>query len=372
MKRMKLFAVVLAALMAAALFCGCHETKPNGPSQIDIPTSEPTEPPTVVDPNVVDGFLGDWYGVFTVTGASGMYADNAGVKNDCAMRAAINSYGSGSCYLAVNGMGPDAVSGSANVFALCTACIADNRLSVKGMVNRLSVDWSFVKDGALLKLSERYGDENDHMDIEIVLARPDALSVSGLAPAASAYIAANGYLNIVDRLGGMTAELPAIIAPEGFEAHDFFTTESSDPGLDDIGRLLSADGRIGLKLPEKYMILQNDADGIVVASPDEGVWSVSFTVSETEADSLSFLLSCAPEASEICHYTIDGFDFYGAFVESPLPDVPTAFKLCGTDGTGALVVIDILTGLTSKDTYNYMNVKNDSFKELVLNARFYL
>lgn len=370
MKRTKLIALALMVLLAAAVLCGCRNVNPNGPTQIDIPTTEPTEKPVSLDPGMIDGFLGDWYGVYTVTDAVGMYAENAGVKNDCALRVALDSFGSGSCYLAVNGMEADAVSGSANVFALCTASLADNRLSVKGMINRLSVDWSFVRDGALLKLSGRYGDDNDGMGVEIVLARPDELSDSGLAPAALAYIANNGWLGIVDRLGGSTAELPAVSPAEGFSAHDFFTNESADTGLSDFGRIKSVDGRISLSLPEKYIILQNDADGIAVAAPDEGIWSIDFTVSGTEADSLSFLLSSAPGSGELCHYTIDGFDFYGAFVESSTPGIPTAYKLCGTDGSGTLIIIDILSGLTAKDAYNYMNVRNDSFRELILGARF--
>lgn len=372
MKKFRLIAAALVVLLSAALLGGCNGDKPNGPSQIDIPTSEPTEQPVMMDPSLIDGFLGDWYGIYTVTAAEGIYAENAGVKNDCALRAAIDVYGSGSCYLAVNGMEADSVSGSTNVFALCTASVADNRLSVRGMINRLSVDWSFKKEGTLLKLSERYGDGNDYMDIEIVLARPDALSVSGLSPAAVSYIAENGYLNIIDRLGGSTGDLPALVPANGYSAHDFFTTESGDPGLDDGDRLMSTDGRIGLRMPEKYMVLKNDASGITVASPDEGIWSVAFSIGSTEADSLSFLLACAPEAKDICHYTIDGFDFYGAFVNSPLSDVPTAFKLCGTDGSGTLIVIDVLSGLTLKDTLNYMNVRNDSFTQLVLNAKFYV
>lgn len=372
MKRIKFFALITAVVLLAALFAGCRSVTPSGPSQIDIPTTEPTEKPVPLDPAVIDGYLGDWYGIYAVTEASGVYADNAGIKNDCALRAALDSFGSGSCYLAVNGLGADAVSGSANVFALCTASVTDAGLSVRGMINRFSVDWRFVKDGALLKLSERYGEGEDSMAIEITLARPDAIAGSGIAPTASAYIASEGYLGIIDRLGGSSAELPALTPAAGWSEHDFFTSDIASPGMIDTGRVKSVDGRISLSLPEKYMVLQNDAGGLCVAAPDEGVWSVDFTIAGTEADSLSFLLACAPEATELCHYTIDGFDFYGAFVESPTEGVPTAFKLCGTDGSGALVMIDILTGLTAKDAYNYMNVNNASFAELVLGARFYI
>ena len=104
-------AILLALAMAACAGCKLFH-RHDDPSQIDIPTPEPTEIPSQIDANILDGFIGDWYGVYSIPEARGIYALNAYVKNDCAMRVSLDSFGAGSCYLQVNGMGRDSVSGS--------------------------------------------------------------------------------------------------------------------------------------------------------------------------------------------------------------------------------------------------------------------
>ena len=48
----------------------------------------------------------------------------------------------------------------------------------------------------------------------------------------------------------------------------------------------------------------------------------------------------------------------------------TVFKLCGTNDTGALIIINIT--MDAYSAYSYVNVDNASFTELILGARFYV
>lgn len=365
-------AILLAAMLAALLCCGCAKPQQQGPAQITVPGGEPTDKPASADPADVDGIIGDWYGVFYVTAAAGAYQDNANVRNDCAMRAAIDGSGRGVCYLVINGLGADPVSGSANVFALCTAELDGKDLLVKGMINRSSVEWRFVNSGSVLKLSEFYGDGADSMSIEIILARPDALETSGLRYDAAEYIAANGCGGIVDKLGGSTAELPELVPAGGGSAHDFFTEGGAPMPTEpaDEGRVMGANG-VSLSIPEGYVILQKDSSAFVVASPSEHVLTAEFTMTSWNSDALSFLLVNAPEADEICHYFISGFDFYGTFINDQMTaDSSTVFKLCGSNGAGRLAVVTIVLDLDREAAYSFANLENASFEQLVLGAKF--
>ena len=369
--------LILALAFAMALTGGCrffkHEEEPK-PTEIDIPTAEPTEEPVLLEPAAIDAFIGDWYGVFRVTEAAGFYIPNANTQNDCAMRVSLDEYGMGGAYLAVNGLQRDTVSGSANVFALCTADIKDDALMIEGMINTLPVEWRFEKDGGRLKLYEVYGDDMNYMHIEIFLARPDALSELGFACDAAAYLAAKGFVGVVDKLGGSTKALPEVVPPAGFEPHTFFTAgEMETPAPVDENSVVSANGYIRVKLPEGYVVVENDVMDFIIANPDERITGVEFTVSAWNTDALSFLLGNTPNVTELYHYLIDGFDFYGTFVDATESEgAATVFKLCGTNDTGALIIINISMAMDAYSAYSYVNVDNASFTELILGAKFYL
>ena len=365
---LKLTALVTALLIALTL-CACTSPGNDGPANVDVPTPEPTSVPQPTPiPDAVDAFLGDWYGVYSVKDAGGAYAENANIHNDCAMRAALDSFGSGFCYLAVNGLVSQ--NGGGNVFEYCAAALEGSELVVRGSVGGQSVEWRFRRDGDVRRLAERFENGGDFMDIEILLARPDSLAAVGIRPDALAYISVNGFYGIVDQLGGSTGELPDIVPADDYPDHDFFTNWYDDPDYDLRSDITSVDGRIRLSLPEKYLVLQNDGAGIVLAAPDESVWRVEFTVSETELDSLSCLFSNVPGVDEFYHYTIDGFDFYGAFVSSSVPGETFVFKLFGTDDAGNLIEISISMGLIKRDALAYINSDNASFRQLVLSAKF--
>lgn len=370
-----LLIAVLALVLAAG--CGCslfkHEEAPK-PTEIDIPTAEPTEEPVLLEPAAIDSFIGDWYGVFRVTEAAGFYIPNANTQNDCAMRVSLDEYGMGSAYLAVNGLQRDAVSGSANVFALCTADIRENALEIEGMINTAHVEWRFETDNGRLKLYEVYGDNMNYMHIEIFLARPDALSELGFACDAADYLAEKGFVGVMDKLGGSTKGLPEVTPPEGYDPHIFFTaSEMETPAPEDENSVLSANGHIRVTLPEGYLVLENDVMDFVIANPDERITGVDFTVSAWNTDALSFLLGNTPNVTELYHYVIDDFDFYGTFVDATFAEgARTVFKLCGTNDTGALIIINITMAMDAYSAYSYVNVDNASFTELILGARFYV
>lgn len=376
---MKKFISALALILIAAFMvtaCGCKLFKKNDkqPEPIDVPTQAPTNEPVLLEPAVIDGFIGDWYGIYSVTEAKGMYAPNADVQNDCAMRVSVDGFGRGVCYLQVNGMLRDDVSGSTNVFALCSAEIADSELLIKGMINTAPVDWSFKLADGMLSLTEVYGDVNDHMRIEIKLVRPDMLSFSGLNADAADYILENGFAGIVERLGGRTSELPTVTVPEGYDAHLFFDEAEVIPDTTDApNTVTSIDGHIKVTLPEGYGVVENDVIDFVISCPEKRVSSVDFTVSAWNTDGLSFLLGNTPNVTELYHYTIDGFDFYGTFVEAEPAEEGahrTIFKLCGTNDTGCLIIITITLEMDAYSAYSYVNVDNDAFTELVLGAQF--
>lgn len=387
-----------AALLTAALICavslgGCGLFGGGGesPAPIDIPTSEPTGEPSVLENSVLEGFIGDWYGVYTVAEAKGVYAPNSGVRNDCAMRVSVDSYGSGSCYLQVNGMKRDAVSGSSNLFALCTARISEGVLLIEGMINTFPVEWEFRKaDDTGLTLTEVYGDVNDHMRIEIDLVRPDSFAGSSVSPEGLDYLIKNGFGRAVDLLGGSTADLPEIRVPEGCDPHIVFDGRGTTPFVTPVpteapGSVLSADGRIRVTLPNGYIVVNNTVMNFSVACPDRGILITEFTVSYWETDALSFLMGNTPNVTELYHYSISGYDFYGTFVTpnagetdpdsseepEPTPNGNTVFKLCGTDGSGTLIIITMTMSLDAYNAYRYVNVDNDDFTKLILGAEFY-
>ncbi|MBO4385263.1 MAG: hypothetical protein J5854_07595 [Clostridia bacterium] len=374
MKKLFKILCVLAVAMMLVPFAGCLKD-PNGPTVVDIKTPVPTEAPVPADAETVDAFFGDWYGVYTVKSATGIYAANSGVKNDCAMRAAIYETGTGSCYLAVNGLEPDAVSGSKNVFALCTAIIANGELVIKGMINRFPAEWRFRREGALLKLSESFGDEANGMQIEIVLARPDALADSGIAADAAEYLAEYGFSGVIDAIGGRTSELPTLMPNDGYDAHDFFTAEPTGSVADPLptgGKIVTgANGHITLDVPENYVVMQNDVLGFVLSAPQDRVSSVEFTFASTTEDALSYLITAAPGAKEFTHYTIDGFDFYGAFIDGPQGfERSTVYKLCGVSARGDLVVITMTMTRDLEAAKTYASALNDTFRQLILGAKF--
>ncbi|MBR3383071.1 MAG: hypothetical protein IKG85_08585 [Clostridia bacterium] len=367
-------AVLFAAFSGACSLFGGHEGN-NQP--ISIPTAEPTAEPTELDPTVIDAFIGDWYGVYSVTEARGVYAPNAHVSNDCAMRVSIDSFGAGSCFLQVNGMGRDAVSGSSNVFALCTANVVGSSLELNGMINRTPIEWSFDLENSKLSLTEVYGDVDNYMRVEISLVRPDAFAFSDVVPEALDFLLENGFVGVVDRLGGSSAELPAINAPAGVDPHVFFTSDgavpSESPAADD--SVMSADGHIRVTLPEGYTVTENTVMDFAVACPEQGVRSIDFTVSAWNTSSLSFLLGNTPNVSELYHYEISGFDFYGTFIasdsETDQSGSASVFKLCGTNDSGMLIIITLTLDMDPYSAYRYINVENDAFTELILRAEFF-
>ena len=85
--------LLIAIIMAAAVFCACRDTKPADPTEIDIPTTEPTAEPQLLDGALIDAYNGDWYGVYTVGEAAGLFVPNANVSNDCALRVSVDGYG---------------------------------------------------------------------------------------------------------------------------------------------------------------------------------------------------------------------------------------------------------------------------------------
>ncbi len=385
MKSIRLIPIA-ALILAVSFLCGCSILKPNSGSNdpISIPTAEPTGVPSELDNDTLSAFIGDWYGVYTVSEARGVYAPNAYVSNDCALRVAVDTFGHGSCYLQVNGMGRDSVSGSSNLFALCTADIHGSTIDLSGMINRLPIEWGLTLNSGLLRMTEVYGDVDNYMRIELALCRPGEFATSGLPIEAKDYLFEHGFVGIVDRMGGVSAELPAVTAPEGCDTHIFFTSDEVTPTeapVDD-GSIVSADGHIRVTLPEGYSVTENNVMDFALTAPSAGVRSVDFTVSAWNTDSLNFLLGNTPNVSELYHYTIDGFDFYGTFIEGepsedgPIPTGgsrrPTSiFKLCGTDGSGMLIIINITLDMDAYSAYSWVNVENAEFSRLILGAKFF-
>lgn len=377
MKKLGLILSIAALVLCLAAAPACHNNDPVEPTPIDIPTSEPTQIPQPISPELIDAYLGDWYGVYSVGECAGEYIPNANISNDCALRVSVDGFGRGSCSLTVNGMERDSVSGSTNIFALCTASLEEDGLHVAGMINRLPVDWLFTLDGGLLMLNGRYGTETDYMVITVALARPDVIFETPLVLAAREYLEARGFLGVVDKLGGSTDELPRVTPPEGYSPHLFFTENDAEttPVPDDGRTVLSADGHITVHLPEGYEVTENTVMDFVVACPEKGLAGAEFTVSSWSTDSLSFLLGNTPNVTELYHYTIDGFDFYGTFLEStPATEGPasTVFKLCGTNGTGVLIIINLELELDAYSAYSYVNVDNADFTELILGAKIHV
>lgn len=374
-KRFTVIAILLITLMLA-VSVSCRRHGDDGPSDVDIPTPVATEPLVPLSAEEIDRFIGDWYGVYSVTEARGVFAPNSGVVNDCAMRVAFDGLGRGSVYLQVNGMGRDEVSGKTDVFAMCSALIRPDRIDISGRVNTQDVNWSFDYDEGKLKLVEVYGGVDDHMRIEIELARPDELLESGIAVDAKDYLARHGFAEVIDALGGSTKALPEISVPAGADPHVFFTggSETVDvtPVPSDSSYLVSADGHITVSVPEGYVVVKNSVMDFVLAAPDQNVMSVDFTVSSWDKDGLSFLLGNTPDVKELYHYTIDGFDFYGTFIENPVSDAGSTmcFKMCGTDGDGNLIIINITLAMDQFTAYSYVNVDNSAFTELILGAKF--
>ena len=96
----KPIAILLAlalVLLAALSFAGCRHNDVD--PEINIPSPEPTSEPTWLEPEVIEAFVGDWYGTYKVSEARGIYAQNDKVVNDCAMRVAVDNFGRGGCYL---------------------------------------------------------------------------------------------------------------------------------------------------------------------------------------------------------------------------------------------------------------------------------
>ena len=360
----KLISIILLLSLAAAAFTGCHRLPGPDISDITTPAPDATAVPAAVDPAMIDGVIGDWYGVFTVVTVGGIYADNFGIRNDCALRVALDESGKGSCYLVVNGLE------GGNVLANCAASLDETKLMLIGSVGGKPVEWAFERQGTVMKLTEKYGDEADFMDFEIVVSRPDMLALSGLRPDATDYIAKNGYADIVDRLGGSGAELPAVTPLEGYADHVFFTRGGpvDDPEPTEAPNLLvCCGGHVMLSLPDSYVVLQNDNSGFIAACPEENVWSIEFSYTEAEADALSVLLANNPNPKMITHYVIDGYDCYGAFLDGENQS-STVFRLCGSNGEGGLLMISMDMGMDAHSAYYYVNVRNGSFAQLVLGA----
>lgn len=368
MKR-KLNVLLLITLACVLAFSACINTVDPGPTEIEIPTPEPTAEPRAIDAEAIDACLGDWYGVFSVTGAGGAYAPNSGVKNDCAMRAALDAFGRGTLYLVVNGLGADSISGSKNVFALCAAELTGDGISVRGMVNRYAVDWLFTQENGLLRLNGRVGDENDNMDIEILLSRPDALAASGLEPDALAYVNEHGFGGVISLLGGSERELPSLNPAEGMDAHDFFSAEPEGASIEDpipVGTLVTgANGHITLNLPAGYIVIENDAMGFIVAGPEDGLIKGDFSYTSWDTDALSFLVSSVPALTELYHYTVDGFDFYGTFAQAPAND-ESLFRLCGVKD-GKLVIVNLLFSVGEEQAKTFLS--GESFRMLIMGMK---
>lgn len=367
------------SMMALMLFsaCGCSLFGTSKPSETPLPT----ENSAVIDNAMLESFVGDWYGVYTVAEARGIYAPNSRVSNDCAMRVAVDSTGNGVCYLQVNGMENIPGSTSSNVFSQCTAKLNNGSLDILGTINDRDIAWSFNLINNELKLVEVYGDVTDNMRIEITVSRPDAIAASNIIPEAMDYIIKNGFGGIVDMLGGKTSELPQVTVPEGCEPHLFFDgsiTSTTPAPTTSANMVQSADGHITITLPDEYKVITNTVTGFIVACPEKGIKQVDFAVSTWNTDSLSFLLSNTPNITDLYHYTIDGFDFYGSFITpeseegtpTEEPSNSTVFKLCGTNNTGSLIIINITMDLDAFSAYSYVNVDNADFSQLILGARF--
>lgn len=376
---MKKKLTVIAILLLTAILAvsaACKRGNDNGPSDVDIPTPVATEPIVPLTAEEIDRFIGDWYGVYSVTEARGVFAPNSGISNDCAMRVAFDNLGRGSVYLQVNGMGRDEVSGKTDVFAMCSATVHSTRIDVNGRINTQDINWSFDYENGRLKLVEVYGGVEDHMRIEIELIRPDELLASDLAVDARDYIARYGFADVIDRMGGYVHALPEISVPEGIDPHIFYTGETTEteitPVPTDANYIVSADGHITVSLPQGYVVVKNSVMDFVLAAPDQNVMSVDFTVSSWDKDGLAFLLGNTPDVKELYHYTIDGFDFYGTFIENPVSGAGATmcFKMCGTDGEGDLIIINITLSMDQFSAYSYVNVDNDAFTKLILEAKF--
>ena len=381
----RIVSLIVTAALACALCAGCGLFGGNNsPSPIDIPTSEPTDSAVLLSDSVLESFVGDWYGIFTVAEARGVYARNSKVRNDCAMRVAIDDHGTGTCYLQVNGLGRDSVSGSSNIFAGCAAQVYGSKLRIYGPIHGIDIDWNFDLENGQLRLVEVYGDVNDHMRIEMRLLRPDSFAGSGVIPDAMDYIIAHGYADVIDCLGGSTAELPAISVPEGVDPHIYFTGGGGVTPIvptpvptEDPGTVFSTDGHFRVSLPEGYETVSNTVMDFTVACTEKGILAVNYAFSNWGTDSLSFLMANTPNVTELYHYTISGYDFYGTFLQAysedpeATPFGTTVFKLCGTNGTGNLVIITVTTALDAYSAYNYVNVGNDDFTELILGTEIF-
>ncbi len=357
----RFFAIALCALFVlASVGCSIVDNALNA-----IKTPEPSEP-TVneVDPSVLAKYIGDWYGIYAVADAGGVYADNANVSNDCAMRIAVDEAGAYSAYLVINGNGGRLYNcniADGSTFMLEAA--ADGKAGLGG--------GTFTAIGDKLIYTEVYVSGDDYMNITITMKRPGA-AWSGTVPVSYDYVCENGFGSLVANMGGNIDDLPQI--PQsvseliGGEVNMMLSTQGGG-NTPDVVRTVSSNGQISVILPEGYTVSEDDEISFVISGEDYGVAEISFSVSAWNTDGLTFLIENNDGVTDLYHYTIDGFDCYGAFFDCLDEYGYTLFELCGTDDNGNLIVINIELTMDIVMAYQYV-IENSDFTELVLGAQF--
>ena len=320
-KIIRLTAGFITILMLAAFAAGCTKPKPEEPEPTGIPGIE-------------QSLIGDWYGVFSVTDADGKYRDNSGLMNDCVMRLATGENGSGSCYIAVNGMG--------ELFDECSAEAAEEGVLLTGKIAGSPVSWRLIRRGAKLTLSEIYGAGTDYMRIELILKHCGEEWSGSPIPAGYEYTVKHGFGSLVEAMGGDKSKLP-VITGEGVNLRLSEDVESADaepeePRFNDEGRCVSSNGCFSVALPEGFSVTYDGTDGLRAANAPKGVKEVSWSVYVSNEDPLKKLINLDPESAEssLYHFVIDGFDCYAS--PMALAEGGSELVLLGTDGANMLEI----------------------------------
>ncbi len=324
MKKLKLTALILAlaALISLLAACSCGTKEEEQQSAV---------------PEYSRDLLGDWYGVFAVTESGGIYRDNAGITNDCVMRAAVTDGNTGVCYLVINGVGD-------KLLKDCAATFGEDTIVLKGTVEGKKIDdWTFRRLGDKLSMSAVFGDSTDYMKLDITLRHCGDEWSGDIIPAGYEYTLKYGFRSLVTVMGGDPAKLPQL---SGKNLNLRLTTDEAVPGgsgstrpsFDDPDRIISANGFFSIRLPEGFAVVRNDAQGFEIANEAQGVNSVTYDAYTSNEDALARLIREAGETGiRFWHYTVDGYDCYAAVMKDV--GFGSDIVLFGDDGSGRMLEI---------------------------------
>lgn len=366
MKKLIKTAALLIALAMLVPFAGCTfiESILN-PEPTDVPAPTDTPAPDV---RINKEFLGDWYGVFSVSETGGKYKPNENVKNDCVMRISANESGIGCVYAVVNGMG--------ELFDSVAAAVLSDTVTIKGSFCGREVEWHMDLFGRMLVTSQFFGDDTDYMYIEMKLMHCGEEWDAEEAPAGYEYTLKHGFGDLVTIMGGSRENLPEVTVP-GVNLRlttdvDPGPGETPAPGFHDEGRVTSEGGNFSVVLPEGFSIARNNEFDFVLTNKDIGVISVSFNVTESDEDPLEKLINEPTQWSVskgyFVHYTIDEFDCYAAAVNAEGSSGNSRILVYGTDGTYFLTVEYLVATDVMRAWAIIDDVPDANFSTIVLGA----